>query len=190
MKYIIEHMDKRLYKWSLLEYTHLAQIVGRKKLIFSNIKTASQQEKLKALGNIEKKSVTQLNLSKACVLDPHATKLLTPEDSKKFEYFIFGGVLGDHPPRKRTEELTAQIPFKVEKRNLGKKQMSTNTAVLVAKMILEDKTSFDNITFQDEISVEINEFACIDLPYRYVVKDGNPVLPQGMIEFLKKRKEF
>ena len=106
MKYILEHLEKRLYTWCLLEYEHISQLVGKEKLIFTNIKTEKQKAKLKPFGQVESKSVINLGLNneKVCILDPFAPKTLTSEDGKRFEYFIFGGILGDYPMRARTKE--------------------------------------------------------------------------------------
>jgi len=37
-KFIVEHLDPRLWKWSLLEYSHISDFVGKKNMIFTNIK--------------------------------------------------------------------------------------------------------------------------------------------------------
>jgi ribosome biogenesis SPOUT family RNA methylase Rps3 len=67
--------------------------------------------------------------------------------------------------------------------------MSTDTAVLVAKMITDGK-KFSDITFKDEIEIELEPNESIELPYRYVVENGQIVLPEGFIEFIKKHRGF
>lgn len=62
--------------------------------------------------------------------------MLAPEDGETFEVFLYGGILGDDPPRDRTGELR-KLGF--EGRHLGEKQMTTDTAVGVSKIIVEDK---------------------------------------------------
>ena len=48
--------------------------------------------------------------SRVCLLDPSATKELSPEDGETFDVFLFGGILGmrhptTHSPQiKRSEE--------------------------------------------------------------------------------------
>ena len=74
--------------------------------------------------------------SKVCLLDPKAPKVLAPEDADAFDCFLYGGILGDDPPRDRTGELR-KLGF--EGRHLGPKQMTTDTAVAVTKMVVEDK---------------------------------------------------
>ena len=43
--------------------------------------------------NVEKQEV--------CLLDPKAERDLTPDDRDAFRVFLFGGILGDDPPRGR-----------------------------------------------------------------------------------------
>ena len=43
-----------------------------------------------------------LDPSRVCLLDLRGEKELGPEDSPVFDYVVFGGILGDHPPRDRT----------------------------------------------------------------------------------------
>lgn len=58
--------------------------------------------------------------------------------------FVFGGILGDHPPRDRTKLLRADIETL---RNLGQPQLSTDTAVLVSKLILVNGMELEKIPF-------------------------------------------
>lgn len=185
MKYIIEHLEPEVYDWCLIEYKHISEIVGKENLIFTNV--GKGMDRLKALGEVKKESVAEMDLKNACILDPEADVTLNPTD-KSFDYLIFGGILGDYPPRKRTKvELSSKLDF--EKRNLGKEQMSTDTAVYVAKKIIDGK-KLSQLKFKDGIEIDIAEGESIDLPYRYVVEDGKVVLPNGFAEFLRERKEF
>lgn len=187
MKYVIEHMDKRMYKWCVLEYKHISDTVGAKNLVFTNVKNGSS--KIRGFGKIREESVKSLNLKNALVLDPFAKKTLTTKDCEKYDYLIFGGVLGDHPMKKRTKkEITDKLPYPA--RNLGRKQMSTNTAVLVSKMIA-DKKKFEDIRFKDTIKIRVGKYQECILPYRYVIDEKNEIImPDGFMDFLKKRKSF
>jgi len=40
-----------------------------------------------------------------CMMDMRAEKELSPSDAKRFEFVIFGGILGDHPPKDKAKEL-------------------------------------------------------------------------------------
>ena len=214
MKYIIEHLDKRLYKWCFLEYKHASKVVGKENIVFTNVSGEKAREKLRKFSKVSKKSVsdidkiTRVNKTddkkkvRICVLDPSAKKQLITSDKNKFDYLIFGGIMGDYPPQGRTKSLSKSLKensVAFDIRNLGKEQMSTDTAVLVAKMIIKDGKKFSDIKFQDTIIIEINDCEEVELPFRYVVEDfvdkkGNKkqrlILPNGLVDFLKKRKSF
>jgi len=181
MKFIIEHLEPGLYKWCILEYKHISEIVGKENLIFTNIKSGS--DKLKRLGKVFRESIKKLNFKKVCILDPVAKQTLSTEDKNKFDYLTLGGILGDYPMKKRTEiELSSKM--NIEKRNLGKEQMSTDTAVYVANEILRGK-SLKDFKFKDEIKIEIEKGESIQLPFRYVIINNKPLLPKGLIKYLK-----
>lgn len=182
MKYIIEQIGK-VYKWHLIEYEHISKLAGKDNLIFTN--TLSRQ--LVSLGKVEKKSAAQLGLPDACILDPAADKTLTPEDCKHLKYLVFGGILGDYPPRERTKELlTSKMP-NAETRNLGKEQMPTDNAVYAAKLIADGK-KFEDIEFIDNIEIDIEKGLSVQLPFRYVKLNGKPFISEKLIEFLKKKR--
>lgn len=188
--YIIEHLEKSVYPWCLIEYKNISKIVGKENLWFTNIKRQSKAaEELKQYGKVIKESVTKLNLKDPCILDPEASKLLVPEEAKSFNYFIFGGILGDYPPRKRTTpELTSKIK-NAEARNIGKAQFSTDNAVLVTKKIA-DGTPFEQIEFQDTLTIKINDIESIDLPYSYPIINGKPQISEELVKLLKRKKGF
>ncbi|MEM4267675.1 MAG: SAM-dependent methyltransferase [Candidatus Woesearchaeota archaeon] len=189
MKFVIEHLDSRLYKWSFLEYNHISKIVGSRNLIFTNVKSRFARQILENLGKVYKKSVLQMNLKSVCVLDPFAKKTLEPKDRRKFRYLVFGGILGDCPMKRRTtKNLTAKMIF-AESRNLGHKQMSTDTAVAVAKRII-DGENLSMLKFKEKLEINLRKGESIILPFRYLVVDDKVLLPDGFIDFLSKRKGF
>lgn len=190
MKFIIEHMEPELYQWCLLEYTHISKIVGKANLIFTNVKKDS--DKLASLGTVYEQSIAELMPKlggKMCLLDMDAKAALITEDKNKFQYFLFGGILGDNPRKHRTAELRLKI--KPETRNLTNKQMSTDTAVYVTKKVL-DGTKLGELRFADEVEIilEGDERGgeSVILPFRYVIEDDNAVLPDGLIDYLKNKK--
>ena len=189
MLYLLEHLEPKLYKWCFLEYQHISQIVGKDKLLFTNIKTPSQRKKLLPWGKVESKSVTELNLPRACILDPFAQKTLLPEDKHHFDYFIFGGILGDYPMKARTKvELSHKI--KAETRNIGKEQFPTDNAFYVVKEIIEHKKHLSDLQFQDELVLPIKEGEELILPFRYVVIQGKPLISPALLHHLKTKKGF
>ncbi|MFH2021011.1 MAG: SAM-dependent methyltransferase [archaeon] len=183
VRFIIEHLDPRLWKWSLLEYSHISSFVGKENLIFTNIKGEKSREKLSEFGDAKKESVQRLNFKNACVLDPGAKETLKPTD--KFDYLILGGILGDFPAKKRTKkELTDKLGYPA--RNLGHNQMSTNTAAYVAWKITNG-TPLEKIRFIRKLVIPVGKYEEVILPFKYVVENGKLVLPDGYIDMAKKR---
>lgn len=185
--YIIEHLEPKVFKWCLIEYKNISKIVRKENLWFTNVKRKNKN--LEKLGKVFKESVSKLNLKNACILDPETNKTLSPNEAKKFDYFIFGGILGDYPPRKRTTpELTSKIK-NAEVRNIGKKQFSTDNAVLVTKEIVKG-TSIEKMKFVDKLTIDINDIESIELPYSYPIIKGKPQISQELVSYLKKKKSF
>ncbi len=184
-KYIIEHLDPRLWKWSYTEYNHISEFVGKKNLIFTNIKKEKDQEKLKPLGKVYSRSIKELKFKNMCILDPSARQTLAPKD-KTFDYILLGGILGDFPRKKRTKkELTDKID-NCPTRNLNKFQMSTNTAAYVAWKILNG-TPLKNIKFRRSLKIKMSDYEEIELPFRFVEEEGELVIPKGYIKLIKEK---
>jgi len=187
--YIIEHLGPELFEWCLIEYEHISELVGKENLWFTNLKTEENKKKLVKFGKTFLESIKDMNLQNACVLDPESDKILEPSDC--FSYYIFGGILGDYPPKKRTKkELTKFLPD-FEARNIGKKQMSTDNAVYTVFQIAEKKRNFDNLKFKDKVSVKINDIESVELPYRYNLDEKGKIFMSSKIpDYLKNKKGF
>ncbi len=192
MKFVIEHLEKKLYKWCLIEYGEISKTVGKNNLTFTNIKNNKESKILKSLGDTKKESIKKLKLKNACLLDPAAEKSLNVKEAKKFDYFILGGILGDFPERKRTQKYLTSKLKNTEARNLTKNQMSTDTAVLVTKLIIKGK-SVNKIDFIDKPSITIKKGRFneeIILPYRYVSKNNKPTISKNLVKYLKNKKQI
>ncbi|MEK6927233.1 MAG: SAM-dependent methyltransferase [Nanoarchaeota archaeon] len=186
--FIIEHLEPELFPWCVIEYKSISKIVGPANLWFTNIKT-EDIPKLAKLGKVFTESVKSLSLKNACILDPDATQELSPQD-KSFNYFIFGGILGDNPPRKRTgPELTQFLP-NLEKRHIGKEQFSTDNAVFVTHNIIVNKIPLNQMHFQTEIEIRKNKIESFILPYKYPLVNGKPRISKELVKFLKAKEEF
>ncbi len=181
MKYVIEHMDKELWEWSQIEYKNISKSVGKDNLIITNVKK-TDLEKLKNICSAKTESVMKLGYEKACILDPNSDETLVPSDAKKFNYLIFGGILGNDPPEARTKDLVIET---AERRNLGKDQFSTDNAVMVAKKII-DGTPLSKLKFIDGFTLEIDDGEEIILPYKYLIVDGKPYISDEIVEYIKK----
>lgn len=190
MKFIIEHLEKKLYDWCLIEYKNISKIVGKNSLILTNIKNPKDRKKLERLGEVRKESVLKIKIENACLLDPKASKTLNSKE--KFDYLIFGGILGDFPEQGRTEKYLTSRLKNIQVKNLGKKQMSTDTAVLVAHIIYRG-IDVKEMGFIDNPSIIIKRGKFqeeINLPYRYVSKNNKPIISKELIKYLKKKRDI
>ena len=69
-------------------------------------------------------------------------EILKPSDRAIYKAFIVGGILGDNPPRDRTKSLRDLFGTL---RSLKEKQMSSDTAILVTSLIINDQIDFSDI---------------------------------------------
>lgn len=186
--FIIEHLEPKLWPWCFIEYKQISKIVGKENLWFTNINKKNKNKLIK-YGRVFSESVKDKKffLRECCILDPMAGRTLTSKDAKKFQYFIFGGILGDYPPKQRTRrELSGFLP-EAEERNIGKEQLSTDNAVYITHEILKGKKLSD-FEFQDELEIKINNVESVILPFRYLIVKGKARISKELVEFIKKRK--
>ncbi len=184
VKYIIEHLEPRLYKWCALEYTHISKLVGKSNLIITNLKTANNKNKLRNMARCHQRSVAELDLKNVLLLDPSAKQTLKKADTKKYDYLLFGGILGDYPMRKRTKSMLSKLDL--PKRNLGKKQFPTDNAVYVAKQISKG-IPFSKMSFMDGLEIPITPSSSVELPFRYAIKDNRPLISKEVMELIRKK---
>ena len=182
--FIIEHLEPKLWPWCLIEYKNISEIVGKNNLLFTNIRK-SDVRKLKKYGDVITKSVKDISLANCCILDPEAKKELSPKEAGKIDYLIFGGILGDNPPKKRTKSELTKFMKNSQVRNIGKKQLSTDSAVYVVKQIILGK-KLSEISFRDSIEIKINEIESVILPYRYPLINGKPNISKELVRYLIK----
>jgi len=182
--FVIEHLEPETGKWLLYEYEHASEIVGKKRLIFTNVKKKSDAIKLSRLGKVEEKSAAEIfSPEKVIILDPKAEEPLKPEDFAGKDAVIIGGILGDHPPKGRTTKLLTRRFPKATVRNIGKGQFSIDGAVYVAKLV-SDGTPLEKIPVKKGLSLRLDEHAEVYLPYAYPLKDGKPVISQKLVAYL------
>jgi ribosome biogenesis SPOUT family RNA methylase Rps3 len=144
MKYIVEHMEEGFSDWVRLEYLSIAQEVGPGNFYLSSVpENADIPPEFTSAGiKITGKDVVnfaeiepEFDPKRVVLLDPAANSDLSPEEADKFDFFLFGGILGDHPPRDRTGELRK---YGFVGRRLGPVQLTTDTAVRVTQLVVED----------------------------------------------------
>jgi len=186
--FIIEHLEPELYAWCMIEYKHISKIAGKENVWFTNIKS-NYKDKLNKYGKVYPQSIKSMKPNDSCILDPESSVQLTPKNSKPFKYFIFGGILGDYPPRNRTKDELSSFMKNVKRFNIGKKQMSTDNAVCTVKQIINGKF-LRELKFQDNVEIKINSVMSTSLPYRYNLSNGKPLISKELIKFIKKRDKL
>ncbi|KAE9978658.1 hypothetical protein BLS_000405 [Venturia inaequalis] len=197
--YIVEHLDTELEEWSSREYASIAKeshASGSKFFLTSVPEELVLPERLQGLEGltVECRAVEELYREndgspskRVCLLDPQAKQELRPEDGERFDVFLFGGILGDDPPRDRTKELRVKG---FEGRRLGPVQMTTDTAVRVTRIIVQDKVKVEDIPYIDHPDLKVDEHESVEMPFRYVRdKEGKPIMPEGMVELILRDSE-
>ena len=182
-------MEEEITGWPELEYRNILKHVGPQRLWLSHVPQTLMENMPTSLQDavVSTNSVHDwagLDLSKVLLLDPDAPEPLAPSDATQFQYLLFGGILGDDPPQDRTKMLR-QMGF--ERRNLGSFQMTTDTAVLVSQIVIEQQKELKDIEFIDRPEIKLSKHESVELPFRYI-KDrvtGMPRLPDGLIKHLK-----
>ena len=126
---------------------------------------------------------------RTCLLDPRAEQELTPADAGRWDTFVFGGILGDDPPKYRTGELH---PLGAASRHLGPAQMTTDTAVLVTHAVVAHGRPLGSLPYVDRPDVVLGPHESVNLPFRYLAVAGPgpsdapvPELPRGMLDHLR-----
>ncbi len=103
-----------------------------------------------------------LDWSRVCLLDMKASLPLTPEDTEQFDVIVLGGILGNitheddgtYGSDDRTAELRDELHFQ-HRRHLGQWQMTTDTALLVSKLVVEHGIPLEEIPYVDEPEVDV-----------------------------------
>ncbi|KAM7196540.1 hypothetical protein V8F20_007014 [Naviculisporaceae sp. PSN 640] len=182
--YIVEHLDEELGPWSELEYIAIAREshdAGSTFCLSSLPSGFKVPEALSAVPSFKPESrgveeIYAADKTRVCLLDPAAPKDLSPEDGDNFDVFLFGGILGDDPPRDRTSELRKKG---FEGRRLGPKQMTTDTAVRVTRIVVEKKVPLAEIPYVDFPELKFNDHEATEMPFRYVTDEsGKPIMPE------------
>ncbi|KAM0689770.1 hypothetical protein Q7P36_010641 [Cladosporium allicinum] len=185
--FIVEHMDPELEKWQILEYSTIASecASASSQFILSGLpKHVSDLSQVEQSPSSVDDLVSGAGIPKerVCLLDPRGESDLAPEDGDKFDVFVFGGILGDDPPRDRTAELRVKG---FGGRRLGKEQLTTDTAARVTRIVVQEKIPLLEVPYVDRPSIQVSAAESVEMPFKYVKgKDGKAIMPEGMIDLL------
>ncbi|MCD6096063.1 MAG: hypothetical protein J7J99_05820 [Thermoprotei archaeon] len=185
--FVIEHLEPVVSKWVWFEYKHASKLVGRNRLIITNVENEKEAQKLKEIAYVSRMSIADVgtNPARILILDPKAEKELVTDDFKGIDFVVIGGIMGDHPPRGRTYDLlTKRIPNS-KVRNLGKEQFSVDGAIYMALMISKGY-KLKEIPIKVGIEIRVNEYLTIELPFAYPLVNGRPLISKELVEYLKK----
>ena len=177
---VVEHLE-RLSEWVWLEYSHLARF-WEGELLFTNVRSPEERRKLERLGKVEQRSVVELPGEKV-VLDPRGKDPLRTEDTVG-KMLVIGGICGDFELHHRTEKFISSR-MEAEVRNLGPRQLTTDTAAIAVKLIAGGKR-LEDLEFTDSLEIELDRRMRVELPYGYLLVDGKPLITPGLVELLER----
>ena len=202
MIYVIEHMETSLSRWVACEYTRMIRDCGAARLLFTNMKPgvncpAYDEESMQFLKGAKLVPETFEEYARGhpkrrtCLLDEKAPEgILRPSDVTKFDYFLFGGVLGnvDDLDMDRTSELRVHG---YASRHLGPDQMSTPTALDVSFRVLDGQQEISAMRFINRPEFAINDCETLQIPFKYLVDDdGNAIIADGILDILTEDLEW
>jgi len=188
---IIEHLEEGITPWILLEYRHISRFYGSECVIFTNM-PAKYHGIIRKYGTPLEESIVDIigrNAIKAedvIILDPSSPKELTYDILSKARYVVIGGILGDHPPKKRTWEYISSRLGHVAAYNIGKGQYSIDGAVYYIYYMYVNK-SMDGYKYVDGLALETPS-GIIHLPFRYPMVDGKPFISEELVYYIVNRK--
>lgn len=187
--FAVEVLEPFISKWMYIELIHASKIVGRERFWVYNVKRECEREKLLQIASRVESSSIISSLNKLeeeyniIILDPSAPVELKPGDFSKKSLVIVGGIMGDHPPRKRTKkELSEKAGGRALLRNIGKGQFTIDGAIYVTHLI-SNGLSLDRILVRDGLILRKNDLE-VYLPYLFPVANGEPVISAEEIEYL------
>ncbi|KAG8418196.1 SPOUT methyltransferase [Metarhizium acridum] len=65
--------------------------------------------------------------------------------------------------------------------------MTTDTAVRVTRLVVQDGIALEKVPYVDFPELKFNAHESTQMPFRYVTdKEGNPIMPEGMKELIQK----
>ena len=178
----------------LKEYEFVSAVVSPQHLLFTNVPQA-HAEALSKYGKVTEKRAWEVAHSETnvIVLDPSADKALSPDEASSADYVVIGGIMGDHPPKKRTwEEITSRMPW-AKARNIGKGQLTIAGAAYVLMKIASGK-NLKELDLREGLTIEVSMPGGltleIELPYVFPYEEGRPVLPKDYVDVVARKTVY
>jgi len=141
----------------------------------------------RAKGAVYKSSLSELKEfqpKKTIILDPAAPKALATADLDMAGALVVGGILGSEGFTGKTGRLLTE-KLGCQARNLGKTQLSIDSAVVVCRLIALG-LKLDKIKLSTELEIQHDDGHSTILPYGYPVLDGKVIFTPGLKEYLRK----
>ncbi len=175
MRYVVEHLEPCISPWMLSEYAYLSKLF-KGRVIFTDVENLGDAEILKRYGEVFNE-------------DLRAGKPLSKEELIQADAAVVGGIMGDHPPRGRTEKLITSKAKHLKTRNLGKGRLTIAGVAYILKEV-EGGEELEDIEVGEgtQIAVQIKDVEVIvELPYTSPLKDGKPVLPDDYADIIARK---
>ena len=196
-------------EWLMLEYKH--SLESWPGITFTNVSDAKLHQTLSAFlkiidffndsagndsksgagksakGAVAKSSLSELKEfqpKKTIILDPAAPKTLSTADFEKAAALVVGGILGSEGFTGKTGRLLTE-KLGCQARNLGKIQLSIDSAVVVCRLIALGM-KLEKIKLSTELEIQHDDGHSTILPYGYPVLDGKVIFTPGLKEYLRK----
>ena len=182
---VIENCEEKPTDWLLAEYSHSASLWPG--TVFTGARDSEMNAALAKMGKTVKEDVLEYTGGEGCIILDHQSPLaLKTEDFERARFIVVGGILGYDRPMGRTKKfITSRFgEGKNVFRNLGKIQLTIDSAVFVARAIYLG-AKIEEIELTSEVEIKWDEVHSTLLPYGYPVVGGKVLITPGLIEILR-----
>lgn len=192
---LIEHMEEMVTRWVLEEYLEARRVAEARghRLVVAGVENPLHMAILESRGleAWRTHSWEACDTPKTIVLDMWTSKDLQPWEARVAECFVVGGIMGDHPPRRRGLMLTRNFTWAAVRR-LGEGQLSVDGAVKVLVEVASGRR-LEEIAFIDSPTLEVETplgTVEVTLPFRYPARGGRPWISGGLARLLASGLEW
>jgi ribosome biogenesis SPOUT family RNA methylase Rps3 len=173
--------------WENISFTNVQDTVLRSALSVLTKRRAGEEGTGDGRAEVRRSRLAELEdfrPPRTIVLDPEAPRPLCSGDFPRFRALVIGGILGNEGFTGKTGKLlTASMGCQT--RNLGKIQLSIDSAAVVCKLIVLGM-KLEDIELSRELEIFRPDGSSTVLPYGYPVIDGKVIFTPGLREYLEK----